>query len=117
MIDKNPVSAIGEVERDVFVRLFAAGPAVLVPHIDHLSIFDKGREALAKPVDAFAYAQIQLLVDIAPVRCIDKTHRPPAAGCNDPLPTGKLDQPVRAPVYPDTQLATRQRCSQLITGN
>ena len=41
LVDENAVAAIGDVERDVLVRLFAARAAVLVPNIHDLTVLDE----------------------------------------------------------------------------
>src|SRR5260221_13864469 len=41
LIDENPVTTIGYIERSVLVRLLAAGATVFIPNIYDLSILDK----------------------------------------------------------------------------
>ncbi len=57
VVDEDAVAARGEVERDVLVRLLAAGAAVGLPHVDDLAVLDERGEALAEAVDLLADAE------------------------------------------------------------
>ncbi len=51
------LAAISDIEGNVFVSLFAAGTAILVPHIHNLTVLDKRSETLTQAVDALADTQ------------------------------------------------------------
>ena len=44
MVDEDAVAPIGEVKRDVFVRLLTAGATIFVPDVDYLAVLDEGGE-------------------------------------------------------------------------
>ncbi|MNE38027.1 hypothetical protein D3C80_1319070 [compost metagenome] len=67
MVHQHAVAAIGEIERDIFIRLFSAGAAVAVPGFDGLAVTHQRRETLSKTVHRFAHAQIQTLKHIITV--------------------------------------------------
>ena len=54
MVYKHTVSFIGNIKRDIFIRLLCGSTAVLVPDIHALSIFYKRRKTLAKSIDQLA---------------------------------------------------------------
>src|SRR5690606_8954534 len=66
VVDEHAVAAIGEIERDVLVRLFAGGPTVRVPDIHRLAVLHKRSEPLAETVDQLADSELELLVDEDP---------------------------------------------------
>ncbi len=63
VIDEYAIAAIGEIERNVLVRLLARGAAVSVPDIDRLTVLHKRTEPLSETVDQFADSELELLVD------------------------------------------------------
>ncbi len=105
MIHKHAIATIGEVERDVFVGLLAAGAAILVPAIDSLPVLDEGGEALAQAIHGFAHAQRQLLVYEAPaVGLLDIAHPARlAAGEHAPAIAAEFDAPGAAARHPCRQ--------------
>ncbi|MGX1486372.1 hypothetical protein RKD45_005448 [Streptomyces griseus] len=60
MVDEDAVAAGGQVERDVLVRLLAAGAAVGLPHVDGLAVLHVRREALTEAVDGLPDAEVEL---------------------------------------------------------
>ncbi|GAR62696.1 hypothetical protein NGUA15_04511 [Salmonella enterica] len=61
MIHQDTVTTVGDIERDVLVRLLGAGAAVAVPGLHRLTVTHQRGKALAQPVDGFAHAEIQAL--------------------------------------------------------
>ena len=57
MVDEHAVSAAGQVERHILVRLLAAGAAVGVPDVDDLAVLHQGAEPLTQAVDDLANVQ------------------------------------------------------------
>ena len=64
VVDEHAVPAVGDVEGDGLVRVFGAGAAVAVPHLDALAVLDKGGELLAEAVDVLAHGEVEHLADI-----------------------------------------------------
>ena len=68
MIHQHAVAAVGQIERDIFVRLFGAGAAVFVPGVDRLAVAHQRGKALAEAVNGVADAEIQALKHIVTMR-------------------------------------------------
>ena len=64
VVHEQTVLLVGQIERDVLVRLFGAGAAVLVPDIDGLAVLDEVGEAFAQTVDLLADAEVELFGDV-----------------------------------------------------
>jgi hypothetical protein len=60
IVHKHTVPLRADVKRDILVRQFRRGPAVLVPDIDALPVLDEGPEALPEPIQLLAHAEVQL---------------------------------------------------------
>jgi hypothetical protein len=60
VVDEDAVAARREIERNVLVRLLAAGPSVRLPHVDDLAVLDVRGEAFAQAVDGFADSEAEL---------------------------------------------------------
>ena len=65
---QHAVALVGQIEGDIFISDLRTGAAVLIPHVHHLSVFHKGRKALAQAVDLFADVQIHLATHKGPFR-------------------------------------------------
>ena len=55
IVQKNAVTFIGNVERNVLIGDFTCGAAVFIPHFHYLSVFHKGCEALSQTIDGFVH--------------------------------------------------------------
>src|SRR5690606_7882200 len=64
MIDKYTISFVGYIKRYVFVRLFRPGPAILVPNINRLPIFDKRSKSLPESINRFPDTEIELCAHV-----------------------------------------------------
>ena len=64
VIDEHAVPAVGEVERNVLVRLLARCAAVGVPDLDRLTVLDQRTEPFAQAIDEFAHAEGELFVQV-----------------------------------------------------
>ncbi len=61
MVYQHTVATVGDIERDILVRLLGAGAAVAVPGLHRLTVTHQRGKALSQPVDGFAHAEIQTL--------------------------------------------------------
>ena len=97
MVDEYPVPMVGQVERHILVRLFAAGAAVGVPDVDHLAVLHQRTEPLTQAVHDLANSQTELLADIVPIRAGGKEgHRLAAAGGQHAAVSEELEPPTFA---------------------
>ena len=91
MVDEHPITTVCIVERYVLICDLAGGPAVLVPHVDGLPVFDHRREPLAKAVDQLADAQIQSRDNIIPaVQTVHHSHCLRLYAGNLPVPAEEM---------------------------
>ncbi len=67
VVHQHAIATVGEVERDIFVRLLSAGAAVAVPGFDRLAVAHQSGKTLAQAVDGFAHAQIQPLEHVVAI--------------------------------------------------
>ena len=111
MVDEHSVTAVGQVKGHVLISQLTGRAAVLVPHVHHLAVFDKGSEALAQPVDALPHPQGQLLMDEAPFGGLQHAHSAPAAAGDDALPVLEFDAPVTGFLHAHAQPPAVQRGS------
>lgn len=115
VVDKDAVAAVGEVEGDVFVGLFAGGAAIFVPDVYGLPVFDEGGKAFAQPVDVFAHAEGELFVQVvlAPVGFDDAHAFVPAPG--EDAPIGEEFHAPRVPPDSDGEASAGEGGSFFIT--
>ena len=126
MVHENAVPLAADKKRDILVRLLAVGPAVLVPQIHRLSVFDECREPFAETVNIFRNVQRQLLAHIRrSVIVEDMRHRfRPGGGklfpvieiAYPPLPAD-ADLRRQAAAFQDTDIALLRdlRCEGFLT--
>ena len=67
MINQHTVATVGDIERDVFVRLFGAGSAITVPGFHRLTVTHQRSEAFPQTVYRFTDTEIQPLKHVATV--------------------------------------------------
>ena len=70
MVDQHAVATVGQVERDILVRLFGTGAAVAVPGFYRLAITHQCGKALAQAINRFTDAQIQALEHVITLRVV-----------------------------------------------
>ena len=75
MIYKHTEIVVGNVERNVLVRLLGKCAAVFVYDVDALAVSYEAAEALAKTINVLAYAKAQLLSHEVPFITIYKAKR------------------------------------------
>ena len=75
MIYKYTEIIVGNVKRNVLVRLLGKCAAVFVYDVDALAVSYEAAEALAKTINVLAYAKAQLLSHEVPVIAVDKCKR------------------------------------------
>ncbi len=110
MVHQHAVAAIGEIKRDVLVRLLGTGAAIAVPGFHRLAVTYQRGKALAQPVYRFTDAKIQALkhivfpaVGILHVAVIFQL----ATG-NTFTVTQEIQRPELAFGHPNAQIATLQ---------
>ncbi len=64
MVHQHAVAAVGEIKRDVLVRLLGTGTAIAVPGFHRLAVTYQRGKTLTQPVHRFSHAQIQTLKHI-----------------------------------------------------
>jgi hypothetical protein len=64
VISKYAVTAVSDIKRDVFIRLFTGGAAVFIPDINGLAVFDKRPEPFPETVNQLADGKVQLFTQV-----------------------------------------------------
>ena len=59
IVQKNTVSFIGNIERNILIRNLTGCTAVLVPHIHHLSVFHERSKSFSKTINILVYINSQ----------------------------------------------------------
>jgi hypothetical protein len=64
LVDQGAPAPVGQEEGNVLVGLFGRRAAVAIPDLDRLTVAGEGGEALAKPVNQLADAEVESLEDV-----------------------------------------------------
>lgn len=109
VVDEDAVAGVGQVERDVLVRLFAAGAAVGVPDVDALAVLDERAEALTETVDGGADVEAELLADVVlALGGLHQRHGLDVAAGQGASVGLELHPPVAVEAEADAQVAGRE---------
>ena len=95
VIHQDTITFIGKIEGNIFIGNLTGGPAVFIPHIHNLPVFDKRSKPFAQAVNRFIHIQGKLLYHIIPAGIIifHISHIPVAGFRKLPVAIQKTDPP------------------------
>ncbi len=118
VVDQHAIAAIRQIERHIFVGLFAAGAAIAIPAINDLAVFDKGGKTLAQAVDVFAYAKRELFVhEVTLALDLGNAHSARSARRNRAPFRQKIDPPGRVAWNTHGKMPACQRRCLVVVGD